>query len=261
MGIGLIAGKGKLPEIFREEALKKGEEVVTIGIEGITSMKSDYTIGIGKVGKLIKILEKEKANKLVMLGKFEHKLIFSSLLSFDLTGLGILKKARDKKPATIIKTFIEVLEEKGFEFIDPRPYLSAILAGEGSLTRLEPSQEAMEDGYFGMPIALELASLDVGQTIVVKNKAVVSVEAMEGTQETILRGGRLAGKGSRVIKVARKKQDFRIDVPCVGIETLEVMREAGCDSLFLHANKVFVIDGEKFYRTAERLRISVFGLC
>jgi len=261
MGIGLIAGRGRLPEVFREEAIKRGEEVVTIGIEGVTSINSDYSIPVGKVGKLIKILEERDARKLVMLGKFEHRLIFTSLLSFDLTGLSILRKARDRKPETIVRTFIEVLEGKGFEFIDPRPYLTQILAREGPLTRVKPSREAMEDGLFGMPIAKEIASLDVGQTVVVKNKAVVAVEAMEGTQETIKRGGKLAGKGTRVIKVARRDQDFRIDVPGVGLETLEAMREIGADALFIEAEKVFVIDGEKFYRTAERYRISVYGLC
>ena len=261
MGIGLIAGKGRLPEVFRQEAIKRGEEVITIGIDGVTSIESDYRIPIGKVGKLIKILEKRDARKIVMLGKFEHRLIFTSLLSFDLTGLGILRKAKDRKPETIVKTFMNVLEEKGFEFIDPRPYLTSILAGEGPLTRSKPSQDAMEDGLFGMPIAKELASLDVGQTIVVKDKAVVAVEAMEGTQETILRGGKIAGKKTRVVKVARKIQDFRIDVPGVGIETLEAMKESGADALFIEANKVFVIDDEKFYKTADRYRISVYGLC
>ncbi len=261
MGIGLIAGKGRLPEVFREQAKKTGEKVVTIGIEGVTTINSDYTIPIGKVGKLMKILEKEKAQRIVMLGKFEHRLIFTSLLNFDFMGLGILRKAKDRKPETIVKTFMETLEEKGFEFIDPRPYLTSILAGEGPLTRSVPSREALEDGRFGMPIAKELASLDIGQTIVVKDKAVVAVEAMEGTQETIIRGGKIAGKKTRVIKVARKEQDFRIDVPGVGVETLEAMKESGADALFIEANKVFVIDGDKFYKTADRYRIPVYGLC
>jgi len=118
----------------------------------------------------------------------------------------------------------------------------------------------MEDGLFGFPIAKEIAQLDVGQTIVVKEGTVVSVEAMEGTQEAIYRAGKLAGKGCRVIKVARKSQDFRIDVPTVGLDTLEALRHIKADALFLEAGKVYIVDKEKFLKHADKYKISVVGL-
>jgi DUF1009 family protein len=260
MVIGLIAGKGRLPEVFREEALKKGDSVITIGVRGITDTEADYTLPIGRVGKLIKILQKEGVRGIVMLGKFEHRLIYSALLGLDITALNILRRARDRRAESIIKAFITSLEEEGFEFIDPKPYLDKLLATSGNLTEIKPSEEAMKDGVFGFPLAKEIATMDIGQTIVVKNGAVVAVEAMEGTQKTIERAGKIAGRGTRVIKVARKQQDFRIDVPGVGLETLRAMKKAGADALFLEAGKVFIIDGEVFFREAERLKIPVYGM-
>ncbi len=261
MPIGLIAGKGKLPQVFREEAQKKGEEVVVVGVKGITDMPADEQIPVGKVGRLIKTFKKRDVDRVVMLGKFEHRLLYSSLLSFDMKAFSVLKRAKDRRAANVIKAFMEVLEEEGFRFIDPKPYLESLLSEEGVMGRREPSEEAMEDGVFGFLIAKEIAELDVGQTVVVKERAVVAVEAMEGTQETIRRGGKLGGKGVRVVKVARKSQDFRIDVPTVGVETLELMKEVGADALFLEAGKVYMVDKTKFLRLADRLNISVVGLC
>ncbi len=258
--IGLLAGAGTLPLEFKASARKKGKEVIVIGVEGITDFKADYMIPLGRVGKLLKILQKEGIRKIVMLGKFEHSLIYRDFLKMDLTAFNLLRKAKDRRPQTLIKIFMNFLEEKGFEFIDPRPYLSHILANRGSINGLFPNEELLENGIWGFRIAKELASMDIGQTIVVKDKAVVAVEAMEGTQETIKRGGKLAGKKTVVIKVARKNQDFRIDVPTVGPKTLEVMKEVGSSALFLEAGKVFITEKEEFINKSREYRIPVFGL-
>jgi len=261
MLIGLIAGRGKLPEVFREEARRHGAEVVTVGVKGITDIPADQLFPLGRVGSVIKFFKRRGVSRIVMLGKFEHRLIYSSLLNFDLQALNVLRRAKDRKPASLIRAFMEVFEEEGFEFIDPRPYMKDLLAEEGTMGKREPSPSAMEDGLFGFLIAKEIAEMDIGQTVVVKERAVVAVEAMEGTQATIKRGGELAGKGTRVIKVARKSQDFRIDVPVVGTETLDAMSQVHADALFLEAGKVYVVEKEKFIRYADRLGISVVGLC
>lgn len=258
--LGLIAGYGELPREFIEKAKQKGYEVISVGVEGITDFKTDYVIPFGKIGKLLKILEKEGVEGVVMLGKFEHKLIFSDILKIDLTTFNLLRKAKDRKPETLIKTFITFLEEKGFSVIDPKPLLGELLAEEGSINSFPPDKGALEDALWGFPIAKEIASLDVGQTVVIKEKAVVAVEAMEGTQETIKRAGRLAGKGTVVIKVARRNQDFRIDVPTVGEETLKVMKEVGAKALFLEAGKVYIVRKERFKELANRFKIAVYGL-
>ncbi|RLJ70659.1 hypothetical protein BCF55_0940 [Hydrogenivirga caldilitoris] len=261
MPIGLIAGKGRLPEVFREKVIERGEELVVVGVKGITEMEADEILPVGKVGRLVKLFKKKGVDKVVMLGKFEHRLIYTSILHFDMKAFSVLRRAEDKRPASLIKAFMSSLEEEGFEFIDPRPYLESLLAQEGIMGRRVPSEEAMEDGLFGFLIAKEIAELDVGQTVVVKNKAVVAVEAMEGTQEAIRRGGKIGGKGTRVVKVARKNQDFRIDVPTVGLETLDVLKEIRADALFLEAGKVYILDKDKFLQKADRFGISVVGLC
>lgn len=260
MKLCLVAGSGDLPKVFLKKAKEKGIEVFVVGVKGITDLPSDEYIPLGKVGRLVKTLEKKGIKDMVLLGKFEHSLIFSNLLTFDELALRILKKSKDKKPQTIVKTLIEELESMGFEFPDPRPFLEDLLAPKGRISSFDPSQEAMEDGLWGFPIAKEIASLDIGQTIVVKDKAVVSVEAMEGTQKAIERAGELAGKGCRVIKTARKSQDFRIDVPTVGPKTLEVIRKIKGDALFLEAGKVYLLEREKMEKLAEKYKIAIYGL-
>lgn len=260
MKVCLVAGSGSLPAAFVKKAKELGDEVFVVGVKGITSIEANAYLPLGKVGTLVKLLEKHHINKIVLLGKFEHKLLFSDLLTVDSLALKILKRAKDRRAQSLIRALMDELEEMGFEFIDPKPYLEELLAGKGALNRLEPSSQAMDDGLFGFPIAKEIAQLDVGQTIVVKEGTVVSVEAMEGTQEAIYRAGKLAGKGCRVIKVARKSQDFRIDVPTVGLDTLEALRQIKADALFLEAGKVYIVDKDKFLKLADRYKISVVGL-
>lgn len=260
MKVCLVAGSGSLPVAFVKKAKELGDKVFVVGVKGITSIEANAYLPLGKVGTLVKLLEKHHINKIVLLGKFEHKLLFSHLLTLDSLALKILKRAKDKRAQSLVRALMDELEEMGFEFIDPKPYLEELLAGKGALNRLEPSSQAMDDGLFGFPIAKEIAQLDVGQTIVVKEGTVVSVEAMEGTQEAIYRAGKLAGRGCRVIKVARKSQDFRIDVPTVGLDTLEALRQIKADALFLEAGKVYIVDKDKFLKLADKYKISVVGL-
>ncbi|MFN7066071.1 MAG: LpxI family protein, partial [Aquificaceae bacterium] len=255
MRLCLVAGSGELPRFFLKRAKHGGVEVFTVGVKGITDLPVDEYIPLGKVGRLINTLQRKGIEKIVLLGKFEHSLIFSHLLALDELALKILQRSKDKKPHTLVKTLIEELESIGFEFPDPRPFLEDLLAPFGSISPFDPSPEAMEDGLWGFTIAKEIASLDIGQTIVVKGKAVVSVEAMEGTQKAIERAGELAGRGCRVIKTARKSQDFRIDVPTVGPKTLEAIKKIKGDTLFLEAGKVYLLEKEKMCKLSERYGI------
>ncbi|MDW8434278.1 MAG: UDP-2,3-diacylglucosamine diphosphatase LpxI [Aquificaceae bacterium] len=260
MKLCLVAGSGELPKVFFKKAKEMGLEVFVAGVKGITDIPADEYFPLGKLGRLVKNLQSRNIKNIVLLGKFEHSLIFSHLLTLDELALKVLRKAKDKKPHTIVKTLIEELESIGFQFPDPRPYLQELLAPAGKLTSFEPSEEALEDGLWGFPIAKEIASLDIGQTIVVKEKAVVSVEAMEGTQKAIERAGELAGRSCRVIKTARKTQDYRIDVPTVGIKTVEAIRKIRGDALFVEAGKVYILEREKTVKLAERYGIAIYGL-
>ncbi len=260
MKVCLIAGSGDLPNVFFKKAREKGLEVFVAGVKGITDLPADEYFPLGRVERLVKTLERRGIKHIVMLGKFEHSLLFSHLLTLDDMALRVLKKAKDKKPQTIIRTLIQELESLGFDFPDPKPYLEDLLAPAGPISSREPSKEAMEDGLWGFPIARQIADLDIGQTVVVKEKAVVSVEAMEGTQKAIERAGELAGKGCRVIKVARREQDFRIDVPTVGPKTIEAIRKIKGDALFVEAGRVYLLEREKLTRFADKYGIAVYGL-
>ncbi len=258
--ICLIAGSGDLPNAFIKGAKESGVDVFTVGVKGITNIKPDETLLLGNIKKLVNTLEKKGIKDIVMLGKFEHKLIFTHIFSFDELALKILRKSKDKKPQTLVKSFMEEMEKLGFNFIDPSPYLKSLLVEPGKIGSIEPPEDIMEDALFGYPIAVEIASMDIGQTIVVKNKAVVSIEAMEGTQETIKRAGQIAGNGCVVIKVARKNQDFRIDVPTVGLETLEMIKKIKGKALFIEANKVYVLEKEKMKKFADTNSIVFYAL-
>ncbi|MCS7196277.1 MAG: UDP-2,3-diacylglucosamine diphosphatase LpxI [Aquificaceae bacterium] len=260
MSVCLVAGSGELPRVFLKKARERGVEVFVAGVRGVTELPAEEYFPLGKVGRLLKSLERKGIKKLVLLGKFEHSLLFSHFLTLDEVALKVLQKAKDRKAHTLIRTLMEELEALGFEFPDPRPFLEELLAPAGCISPIEPSREALEDGLWGFPIAREIATLDVGQTIVVKDKTVVSVEAMEGTQKTIERAGEIAGKGCRVIKTARKGQDFRIDVPTVGPKTLEAIRKIRGDALFVEAGKVYLLEREKMEKLAQKYGIAIYGL-
>ncbi|MEN3034485.1 MAG: UDP-2,3-diacylglucosamine diphosphatase LpxI [Aquificaceae bacterium] len=259
MKIALIAGKGDLPKAFLKGAKDLGAEVLVIGVRGITSIKSSIKIAPGEVKKLVDIAEKEGCRELVLLGKFEPGYLFLPSLKLDSLAMEILSSSPDRRARSLIETFMKRLESLGFCFPDPTPFLKELLCPSGTIAG-EPSPEAMEDGIWGFKIAKELAQMDIGQTITVKQKSIVAVEAMEGTQETIKRSTKLAGRGFRVIKVARKTQDPRVDMPVIGPETIKVMSKSGADGIFLEANKLFILEKEQVIRLCARYCIAVFGL-
>ena len=258
--IGLIAGSGSLPGIFKKEAERRGEKVFSVGIKGITSIHTEERLAFGRVGELISLFKERGIKKIVMLGKFEHRLIYNDFVNIDEDVRSVIAGSSTRKPADIIRSFMLYMEKRGFIFINPKPFLSSILSDKGPMNGIAPRESAMADAVLGFPIAKAMANFDVGQTIVLKDKAVVAVEAMEGTQKTIERAGRIAGKGCRVLKVGRDNQDFRVDVPTVGVDTIKVMIDAGADVLFLEAGSVYMVDKEKMLDLAERHRISVYGI-
>lgn len=260
MKIALIAGRGDLPEAFLRGALKLGVDVLVIGVKGITTIKPDMKVAPGEVAKLISLIESAGYRDIVLLGKFEPKDLFLPMLKLDYLAMEIIRLSPDKRPRTLIETFMRKLEALGFSFPDPTPFLKELLCPKGQIVG-EPSIEALEDGVWGFKIAKEVAQLDIGQTITVKQKSIIAVEAMEGTQESIKRSAKLVGKGFRVIKVARKTQDPRVDMPAIGPKTIELMAKVGADAIFLESDKVFLIEKENTLKLAARHCITIFGLC
>jgi DUF1009 family protein len=159
----------------------------------------------------------------------------------------------------LIGAVADVLQEQGIALMDSTSLLSELVAQPGVLTTVRPDAAMQADFEFGYGVADAVAGLDVGQTIVVKDRAVVAVEAMEGTDATVARAGKLAGAGTRVVKVAKPTQDMRFDVPVVGVATINAMRSAGADGLSIDAGKTLLLDGEAFVRAANEAGIAVVG--
>jgi len=195
----------------------------------------------------------------VMAGQVKHARIFSPGLLPDATLLSVLAKLSWKNTDGLIGAVAAVLRDHGIELLDSTAFLAPLLARAGVLTSRGPTEEEQRDLDFGYRLADAVAALDIGQTIAVKDQAVIAVEAMEGTDEVIGRAGALAGPGVRIIKVAKPNQDMRFDVPVVGMATVQAMRQAGAAALSVDAGRTLMIDGEPIIRSADDAGICIVG--
>ncbi len=264
MKIGLIAGGGSLPIAFAQSVKNQNKDLIIIAIKDIASPELEkygkvFWIDLGHLGELIKILKENNVTDLVMLGKIEHDVLLFQLDKFDQRMLQFLAKLEDKRAESILGSLIKELEDEGFKFINPLPLMAHLFAKEGLINNIQPEDSQIQDAKFGLKIAKAEADLDVGQSVVVKDGIVIAVEAIEGTDKCILRGGELGGEGTVVCKVARSKQDMRFDVPVVGLNTLESMKKAKAKFLAIEAGKTFLLDKEEFIKKADEYGISVMG--
>lgn len=265
MKIGLIAGSGQLPVEFAKSASQKGEDVYICCIKSSTDRDIEkfgkvFWFSFGEAQKIIDTFRENGVNKLVMLGKIEHSSLLFHFFKLDKRAREFLSKIKDKRAKSILHGIIQELEQEGFEFIDPTPYLKSLVVEEGIIGNIKPDPQTMEDIIFGMEIAKEVAHLDIGQTVVVKDKVVIAVEGIEGTDKCILRSKDLCGGDSVVCKAARKNQDMRYDVPVVGLKTLESLKKAGAKALGIEAGKTYLLDKEKFIKKANEFGISIVGV-
>jgi len=275
--LGLIAGNGRYPLLVLEEAIRRDIKVTVAAIREETFPEieefsnrpqvSVHWLGLGQLGKLIRVFKEEGVQKAILAGQVQHTQIFSRkggdsvgrhLILPDLKMMRVFLSLPQRNTQSLIGGVIEALEKEGIVFIDSTVLLASLLPEAGVLTRRKPSKEELMDIEYGRPIAKEIARLDLGQTIVIKDRAVVAVEAMEGTDETIRRAARLVGDGRlTVVKVSRPDQDMRFDVPVVGLDTLLVLRECNVSALAVDAEKTLVLDREEFIREADRLEMAV----
>jgi DUF1009 family protein len=266
--IGIIAGNGRFPFLALQGARSLGHDVTVVAVkeEAFADLEqaardahaSYHSVSLGHLGKCIKILRQAGVSQAVMAGQVKHAKIFSGIVP-DLTLLSVLTKLRARNTDALISAVAEVMRKEGIELLDSTVFLGPLLAREGQLTRRAPDEAELADLMFGYRLADEIAGLDIGQTIVVKDKAVVAVEAMEGTDATIARAGELAGGGVRVVKVAKPNQDMRFDVPVIGIATVDVMRRAGATALSIDAGRTLVIDGDQVFKAADEAGITIVG--
>ncbi|MCH8156194.1 MAG: UDP-2,3-diacylglucosamine diphosphatase LpxI [Nitrospinae bacterium] len=260
--IGLLAGSGEIPIYFAARAAQSGIRIVAVSFtDEIHSqlapfVEKGYSIGVGKAGKILRTFKEEGITDLVMLGKVDKKVIFRPEL-FDLHALKILKQVVTKEDKTLLLAVIREMEKEGLCILDQRELLGAVFPAAGLLTRRKPSKQEMEDIEFGLPIAKSLADMEIGQTIVVKDKTVVAVEAVEGTDRALERGCELSRGKCVAVKVSRTDQDYRYDVPGIGPQTLEYLAKGGASVLALEAGRIMVVDQPKVVELADRAKIAV----
>ena len=268
MRIGLIAGNGRFPFLALDAARSLGYEVTVVAIRDEADPDLDaaatrlpgadiHWVSLGQLGRCITILKDAGVSRALMAGQVKHTKVFGVLP--DLTLLSVLSRLRTRNTDALISAVADVLEENGIELVNSTSFLQPLLAEPGSLTRRSPTTDEAADLAFGYTMADAVADRDIGQTVVVKDRAVVAVEAMEGTDEVIARAGRLAGAGTCVVKVAKPKQDMRFDVPVVGVATIHAMREAGATALSVDAGRTLVLDGEVVFQAADDAEIAVVG--
>lgn len=263
---GLIAGNGQFPLLILDAARKQGVEMVVAAIKGETSTQVESWalavewLGVGQLGKLIKYFKREGVKKAIMAGQVKHTQIFSDALP-DLRMLKVLTSLKTKNTSALIVAVADELAAEGIELIDSTVFLEPLLATSGVMTRRRPNRYEQADIDYGLRIATEIARLDLGQTVVVSDRAVVAVEAMEGTDATILRAGEIVRRRRplTVIKVARPSQDMRFDVPVIGLPTLETMLRAGATALSITAAKTLIFDRDEVIRFANEHKITIIG--
>jgi hypothetical protein len=266
--LGLIAGNGRFPFLVLDAARAQGHDVTInaakeeafadLGEAAERLGAAIHWVSIGQLGRCISLLQDHGVTHAVMAGQVKHTRIFGGIVP-DLTFLSVLKQLGSRSTDGLIGAVARVLADRGIEVIDSTALLAPLLARSGTLTARAPSAEEARDFEFGYRMADAIAALDVGQTVAVKAQAVVAVEAMEGTDAVIERAGRLAGPGTRIVKVAKPNQDMRFDVPVVGLATVEAMRAAGASALSIDAGRTLVFDGEMLLAAADEAGIAIVG--
>lgn len=260
--IGLISGNGNFPLIFSEAARREGFEVIAIAHKGETKpelagmVEKIFWLKLGQLGKIINIFKQEGVRDVVMAGGIEKKNIYRKVWP-DLKAVSVWTRLKNRLDDGILRALAGALEEEGIMVRESTLFLASLLTPKGILTRRKPTEEEMKDVEFGWKVAKEVGQLDIGQCVVVKDLVVLAVEAIEGTDETIRRGGRLANEGAIVVKVLKPGQDLRFDLPAVGLQTIRTMQEVRAACLGIESGKVLIFEKEKMIKEADHSGIAV----
>lgn len=266
MKIAIIAGNRLLPVLLARAVKEQdeGREIVAVCFKGETSQKilsyvsSAHWIRPGELGRLRDILKEEKITQCIMAGQISPwRIFFPGAWDKELAEL--VKRTRSFCPHNIFTEIINYLEASGVQFLDSTLYLRDYLATRGLMNNIAPLENVVEDIEFGVEMIKRYVELDIGQTIVVRAKSVVAAEALEGTDNNIRRGGKIARGNAVVVKFSKQNQDMRFDVPVVGFKTLDVLSSAKAAALVLEEGRVLVLEKEKFLAYADKRKISIIG--
>lgn len=263
--IGLIAGNGRFPIIFADNARKLGYHVSAVAHEGETEPElADHVdrihwIKIGQINKLIKAFKEDGVHQAVMLGGIKKTHVFTTVRP-DFRTLALATRLALWKDDDILREFAKELEREGIVICESTFGLEGILVEEGTLTARAPSEKEWEDIRYGWEVAHDIGRLDIGQCVVIKDRVVVAVEAVEGTDGAIKRGGDLAKGGAVVVKRSKPQQDLRFDLPAVGPRTIEVMASVKASVLAIEAGRTILLDREIMLEKAKSARIAIVGI-
>lgn len=264
--IGLIAGSGAFPITFAQAARRSGHHVTAMAIKGFAPAElaehvdEIHWLGVGQVDTLIRLCHQSNISHLALAGKIEHVTLFN-LGKIELRVCRVLARLPDRRAESITRALISELESENIHVLDSSLFLKSLLAPAGLLTRKRPVRaNEQRDIKFAWPLVREIARLDIGQSMVVKEGVVIAVEGAEGTDATIRRGGQLAGPGTVVAKVSRPRQDLRFDLPVVGLQTIRTMAEAGAAVLAFSADETLFFDRDEAVALAEKSNIGVVAV-
>jgi len=262
--IGLIAGGGQFPLMVADAAKRRGMRVVAVAHAGETdsslSKKADKIVWIklGQLGRLIRSFKNSGVRRAVMAGTITKKRMFENVMP-DLRGMALMARLAVFHDDDILRAVAGELAKEGIHIVSAAEYLPELPAPSGCLTRRRPTGTEREDIDFGWRMAKELGRLDIGQCVVVRKKTVLALEALEGTDAAIQRGGELSREGAVVVKVSKPNQDLRFDVPSVGAGTILTMRGVGASVLAVEAGKTLMFDREEMIALADSAGISIVG--
>lgn len=261
--IGLVAGYGELPVVFAKKAKEKGDTVIALGIRGVTSedlanyVEKVHWFEWGDLKKAILLTVTERIRKVTLLGKIKKEVLFKDSEKLDEEAKKIVKSSGGKKDYAVLKGIANLMKTFGVEIIDPTPYLEELMPEKGVITKRSPTPQEKEDIKYGREVASELARFDIGQTVVVKDKTVIALEAAEGTDETIKRAGQLLDGGFTVVKMARPDQDARFDIPLVGPDTIKTIAQSRGSVLALEEKRTLLMNKKESIALADQNSISI----
>lgn len=264
--LGILAGAGKLPVECARAAQQLGYEIYAVGLladsdPAIAQFSKDYQfISVAQLDAILNHLKTNGVQKVTMIGKVTKELLFNGAIQPDMHMLQLIMSLPDRRDDTIMLAFVRELGKAGIQTFDQTALIRKLMPRRGTITQREPTDVERQDMEFGFRIAKELGRLDIGQTVVVKNRAVMALEAIEGTDACIERGGLLAHGGAVVAKVSKPQQDNRFDVPAVGYRTVEQMAKVGATALAIEAGKTLLVERAKMISFADANGISIVAM-
>ncbi len=263
--LGLIAGNGNFPIMASISAKKQGIDIIAVAFLGETSRElakhvtKIHWIRIGELGKLFHILKSENITEAILAGQIRAVHLFKPWLKKDKIIKSILKRVKDKRGDSLLNALAAELDKRNIRLLDSSFLLKEFLASEGLLTKRKPTDNELADIKFAKKIAKEIARLSIGQTIVVKNKAILAVESIEGTDAAIKRAAKLGGSQAVVVKVSKPNHDMRFDIPVIGLKTLKTLKRCKVKVIAIEAQKTLLIDKEELINQANKLGITVLA--